>query len=98
MLIDEHSYRNSRHVESVEKILNTIFRHSVHVVGFFELEHALRHRLHHVSVPIPNLDQVLAKSETSSNLTSLNHMYIILHFKVSDESLALQLGESDKKL
>ena len=61
MLVDEHPNGNAGHVEAVEEVLNAVVCLLVHGVGLLQLQHALRHGLHHVRVPVANADQSLAK-------------------------------------
>lgn len=61
VLVYEHPDRNARHVKPVEKILYAVLRVVIDVVRILQLEHALRHRLHHVAVPVPDLHQAVAE-------------------------------------
>ena len=61
VLVDEHSDADPGHVESVQEVLDAVVHLGVDRVRFFELKDALRHRLHHVRMPVANLHQCLAK-------------------------------------
>lgn len=61
VLIDEHPDGYSGHVEAIQKVLNAVFSVTVHVVWFLQLQNALRHRFHHVRVPVPDFHQLVAK-------------------------------------
>lgn len=61
MLIDEHSDADSRHVQSVQKVLNTVLGLLVHGVRLLQLQNALGHCLHRVGVPIADHHQRFTK-------------------------------------
>lgn len=61
MLVDEHADGYARHVEAVQEVLDAVVHLLVHGVGLLQLHHALRHRLHHVRVPVAHAHQRLAK-------------------------------------
>ena len=62
MLIDEHPYGDSRHVEAIKEILNTVLSLCVHNVRFLQLNNTLGHRLHNICVPIADHCQGLTES------------------------------------
>jgi len=66
VLVDEHSDADPRHVQSVQKVLNTVFRLLVHGVRLLEFEHSLSHRLNGVRMPVADHHQSLAKSANKS--------------------------------
>lgn len=63
MLIYQHSDRYSGHQESVKEVLNAILRLKINFMRILELQNSLCHCLYYVGMPIPNLDQSLAKAE-----------------------------------
>lgn len=63
VLVDEHPHGDPRHVEPVEEVLDGHVGLVVHLVGLLELEHALRHGLHHVGVPCLDALEGLAEGE-----------------------------------
>lgn len=62
MLVDEHSYGDAAHVEAVKEVLDVLVDHRVHTECLLVLDHALRHRGHHVVVPVANVHQSLGKA------------------------------------
>lgn len=64
MLIDQHTNTDARHVETIQEILNGQFHRwfDVALAARLQLDHALRHRLHHVGVSIADFDQICAES------------------------------------
>lgn len=60
-LIDEHSDGYAVHIEAMQEILNAVLGLLVDRMRFFQLDHALSHRLHHVRMPVPDLDQAITE-------------------------------------
>lgn len=71
VLIDQHANGNAGHEKSVQKILNIILSLNIHIVGVFELQDTLRHRLNNVGVPVPDLYQSLTESAKKEGFSDL---------------------------
>lgn len=62
VLINQHANGNTGHEKSVQKILDAVLCLIVHVVGFFQFQNALGHRLDDIAVPVSYFYQGLTKS------------------------------------
>jgi hypothetical protein len=63
VLIDEHADADPGHVETIEKVMNSMFNRLVDRMRFTQFNHTFGHGRHDIGVTISNLDQSLAESK-----------------------------------
>ncbi len=70
VLVDEHADTDPGHVETIEKVMNSMFNRLVDRMRFTQFDHAFGHRWHDIGVTISNLDQSLAESKSFEKKTN----------------------------
>jgi len=63
VLVDEHADADTRHVESVQEVLDTVLCLLVYFMGFLKFQNTLCHCLHHICMAVPYLYQRLTEPE-----------------------------------
>lgn len=61
MLVDEHAYRYTAHVETIQEVLDVLVGDSVLDKGLLILYDALGHGWHYIVVPVPDIYQGVNK-------------------------------------
>lgn len=61
VLVDEHPNRNSRHVESIQEVLDAVLRVMINIMRLLKLQYALSHGLYYVRMSVSNFDQIAAE-------------------------------------
>lgn len=63
VLVNQHPYRRSTHVEPVKEVLYRVLDARIHVMAFFKLQNTLSHSLYHIAVTVANVNEAGAKPE-----------------------------------
>jgi len=63
VLVDEHADADPRHVETIEKVMNSMFNRLVDRMRFTQFDDTFGHSWYDICVTVSNLDQSLAESE-----------------------------------
>lgn len=75
MLVYEHAYGDTAHVETVQEVLDVLVGDRIHAKRLFVLHHPLSHCGNHIVVPVSNVDQSLCESEEEENAIKCLRMW-----------------------
>ena len=65
MLVDEHTDADTRHIETIEEVVDAVFHRLIDLVWFAHLDNTFGHSWDDVGVPVPDLYQSFTEPSDS---------------------------------